>query len=371
MRLIGHFKEEKEAFEFHDFLLRQGIQNSYETALDGKETVYNVWVLNEEDLQTALDWVRRYQENPQDDKFQEGKSAFTPRSHHVKIDVRKKTPQKGLTLTVWIIVICSVLFFMNTMQQYSLETKKGEIALQLGMTSLQKEMLFDYPQYFADLEAFCEKVPAKSVKELKNLSPEEQAEYQKIINEPTWKGVSELISARSLKDWRDLPEGVLFGKIREGEWWRLFTPCLMHNGIFHILFNMCWVWVLGKQIEERVGKFRMLIMVLIGGIIPNIAQYLMGGPNFEGFSGVVVAMVGFIWVRQKIAPWEGYPLQRSVILFISVFVFAMLGLEVLSFILQYLRVVDLVLPIANTAHIVGGLVGILCARLPFFARGKS
>ncbi|MFS8564080.1 MAG: rhomboid family intramembrane serine protease [Rhabdochlamydiaceae bacterium] len=377
MRLISHFKDGKLAYALHHFLLQEGIESSCDMELDpDKETIYRIWIIDEEALPAALEWLKIYEQNPNDPRFHIVKpvtSTHSPEStskRHIKIDASKKQPKKGMTLTLFVIFLCSLLFFINTLQQYSLEKSKGPIALQIGMTSLQKEMLFDYPKYFADLEKFYEEAPIRSIEEIKDLSPEAQAEYHKIVAEPTWKGVADLISAKSLKGWQDLPPDVLFGKIRQGEFWRLFTPCLMHNGLFHILFNMCWVWVLGRQIEDRIGRLKMIAVILITGILPNIAQYLMGGPNFEGFSGVVVGMVGFIWMRQKIAPWEGYPLQRSVILFITIFVFAMLGLEVLSFILQYLGVVELVLPIANTAHIVGGLVGILCARLPVFARGK-
>ena len=375
MRVIGYFKDEKLAYGLHHFLLQEGIENKCEAALDSatKETTYHIWIIDEDALPAALEWLSIYQNNPDDPRFRLVKPVTPAPSSakwHVKIDPVKKQPKKGMTLTFLIIFLCSLLFFINTLQQYSLEKNKGVIALQLGMTSLQKEMLFDYPKYFADLEKFYEEAHVRSVEEIKDLSPEMQAEFHKIVAEPTWKGAADLISAKSLKGWEDLPSGVLFGKIRQGEFWRLFTPCLMHNGIFHILFNMCWVWVLGRQIEDRIGKLKMVALVLITGILPNIAQYLMGGPSFEGFSGVVVGMVGFIWMRQKAAPWEGYPLQRSVILFISIFVFAMLGLEILSFTLQYLGVVELALPIANTAHIVGGIVGIICARLSVFSRRK-
>jgi murein DD-endopeptidase MepM/ murein hydrolase activator NlpD len=47
-------------------------------------------------------------------------------------------------------------------------------------------------------------------------------------------------------------------KISQGQVWRLFTPCLMHRDFLHILFNMVWVWLLAKQVEERMRKFKML-----------------------------------------------------------------------------------------------------------------
>jgi GlpG protein len=134
---------------------------------------------------------------------------------------------------------------------------------------------------------------------------------------------------------------------------------------------MAWLWLLGKQIEGRLGKGKMVLFILITGVLANTAQYLMGGPDFLGFSGVIVGMVGFIWMRQKCAPWEGYPLQRSTILFIMVFVGAMLLLEVLAMTLEYFQVIQLSGGIANTAHIVGGVVGALLGRLRFFARSAK
>ena len=112
-------------------------------------------------------------------------------------------------------------------------------------------------------------------------------------------------------------------------------------------------------------------MILIIGVIANVAQYMMSGPYFLGFSGVVVGLAGFIWVRQKIAPWEGYPLQRGTILFLLLFVIAMFGLELLTFILQLFSVIQITPNIANTAHVIGGLVGILLGRMSFFSRRIS
>ena len=131
---------------------------------------------------------------------------------------------------------------------------------------------------------------------------------------------------------------------------------------------MLWLFILGRQIEERVGKFRYLLLSLIIGVGSSVAQYLMSGPFFLGYSGIITGMVGFIWMRQKIAPWEGYPLQKPVIIFITVFVLAMLALEIILMTLQFFHVVEINATIANTAHIIGALMGMALARLPFFER---
>ena len=98
-------------------------------------------------------------------------------------------------------------------------------------------------------------------------------------------------------------------KSRREKYWRLFTPCLLHNDIFHIFFNMIWLVVLGKQMEMRLSLFRYALFILIAAVVTNTAQYLMSGSNFIGFSGVLCAMLTFIWMRQKKTAWEGYQLR--------------------------------------------------------------
>lgn len=380
MRLIGNFKDEREMYGFHAFLIKEGIQNTFEPFKDSatKEVGYHIWILEEDDFDRAYVFYEEFQKNPADARFQRRKEEIilpTPSqplaTQQKKWKVRVEIPKapNSLSLTNFIILLCVLLYFINGIQESRIQEKKGIIALEIGLTPIQKNLLFDYPQYLENFEAFLAIYPIKKIEEIKDLSPEGQECFQKVQESPTWKGFSELIVTRSLKDWKDLPPKTLFGKIREGEVWRLFSPCLLHGGVLHILFNMAWLWILGRQIEDRIGKWKMVVMILITGIVANIAQYLVGGPIFLGFSGVVVGMVGFIWMRQKIAPWEGYPIQRPTIIFIFIFVVAMLVLEIASMMMQFFHVIELSANIANTAHIIGGLVGMLLARIPYFARG--
>ena len=93
----------------------------------------------------------------------------------------------------------------------------------------------------------------------------------------------------------------------------------------------------------------------------------MSGPFFLGYSGIVMGLAGFIWQRERIAPWEGYPLQRSVVIFLAVFVLAMFALQFGSFLFFLFTDSTFAPNIANTAHIAGALLGVGLARLPYFA----
>src|SRR5215472_12791374 len=46
--------------------------------------------------------------------------------------------------------------------------------------------------------------------------------------------------------------------------WRLLTSTLPHRDLFHIAFNVYWLWVFGTLIEEVLGHVWLLaIMVLL------------------------------------------------------------------------------------------------------------
>jgi membrane associated rhomboid family serine protease len=48
--------------------------------------------------------------------------------------------------------------------------------------------------------------------------------------------------------------------------WTPLTYMFMHDGIFHILFNMLWLYWLGQIFEEYLGKSRIVGLYLLGGL---------------------------------------------------------------------------------------------------------
>jgi len=82
-------------------------------------------------------------------------------------------------------------------------------------------------------------------------------------------------------------------------------------------------------------------------------------------------MVGFIWMRQKIAPGKGYPLNPTVVRFILIYVVILLGLEMVSLGLDFFHVTELYANIANTAHINRGHHGSPSCPPSFFSRSTK
>ncbi len=139
-----------------------------------------------------------------------------------------------------------------------------------------------------------------------------------------------------------------------GQLWRLFTPALMHFSLPHILFNLLWVWVAGRRVEDLHGRWALLGLVLFSALLSNLAQFWVSGPMFGGMSGVVFALLGYAWLWDKRAgrPAIGLPP-------------ALMGLMLLWLVLGFAGVLEYVGvgAIANTAHLVGLLAGLIWALL--------
>jgi len=130
--------------------------------------------------------------------------------------------------------------------------------------------------------------------------------------------------------------------------WRLLGPAFFHFSWLHVVFNTMWWWQLGGSIEEALGKSTLINLLLISAIFSNLGQFFVSGANFGGLSGVVYALVGFVWWYGYLAPEKGLSLSKPIIGFLLFWL--LLGF------------VD-ILPVnmANTAHLLGLISGCLMA----------
>jgi GlpG protein len=69
----------------------------------------------------------------------------------------------------------------------------------------------------------------------------------------------------------------------------------------------------------RHGSRTQFAIAIVGGALSNVAQFeLTLSPSFAGFSGVVYALLGFLWMRGKHDPRAGYRLSQGAITFMLV-----------------------------------------------------
>lgn len=145
--------------------------------------------------------------------------------------------------------------------------------------------------------------------------------------------------------WFASPGAPPFAEILSGQVWRLITPIFVHGNVLHILFNMMWLWDLGRALEFLKGRTFLGIFVLVNGIISNAAQALLGGSSGIGMSGVVYALLAYAWMQGRYNPRFGMVLHQSTVIMMAVW--------------YVLCWTGLLGPIANWAHTAGIVIGVV------------
>lgn len=78
-----------------------------------------------------------------------------------------------------------------------------------------------------------------------------------------------------------------------GQWWRVLTATLLHDGVMHLAFNGYALYVLGPQLERGVGSVAFAALYVAAGLAGGIA-FLIGapGPVAVGASGAIFGLFG-------------------------------------------------------------------------------
>ncbi|MFE7551332.1 rhomboid family intramembrane serine protease [Streptomyces gardneri] len=85
--------------------------------------------------------------------------------------------------------------------------------------------------------------------------------------------------------------------VADGEWYRLLTATFLHQEVWHILFNVLGLWVIGGIVEPELGRVRYAALCLLAGLSGSVLAYLVAAQNQPslGASGVVYGLIG-AWV---------------------------------------------------------------------------
>lgn len=389
MRLIGTLKNVDTARKLSQALTKQGIDNQCEegSVTDWGSPEYGdrfarIWIVDEDRLEQAMRLYQSYEESaqsllPPPDISPSSPSKAPPLLANLKHRmedaqqnaVRAPAQQAMGPVTLALIFVCALLYFWTVFDTPAKEkVPEGMPRAAVSTSPVLRAMLYDYPKAFEIVDEFAALVQKNQWTSDSQISAEGQALISQFESTPFWHGIyAVVVEYFRHGPWEQALQAPMFEKIRVGEFWRVITPVFLHSDLLHILFNMLWLIVLGKQLEQRLGVWRYLLFCLIVGVFSNTVQYLTGGPNFIGFSGILCGMLAYIWVRQRKAPWEGYQLQNGTYLFLSVFVLAMLGLQIASFVGEVYLDRGIASGIANAAHLSGALAGYVLGQLPLFA----
>jgi membrane associated rhomboid family serine protease len=149
----------------------------------------------------------------------------------------------------------------------------------------------------------------------------------------------------------------------------VISSMFMHGSFLHLAGNMLFLWIFGNNIEDSMGRPRFVLFYLLGGLAAIAGQTLIdpnaAGPTV-GASGAIAAVLGAYALL--------YPRARVVtVIFIIIFftivelpALVVLGLWILLQVLY--GAADLAQPVggggvAYFAHIGGFLFGLLAIKL--------
>lgn len=80
--------------------------------------------------------------------------------------------------------------------------------------------------------------------------------------------------------------------IVEGEWWRFFTPIVIHIGFLHLLMNTFALYFLGPAVERIFGSARFLFIYLFAGFSGTLASFVFTDSLSAGASGAIFGCFG-------------------------------------------------------------------------------
>jgi membrane associated rhomboid family serine protease len=96
----------------------------------------------------------------------------------------------------------------------------------------------------------------------------------------------------------------------------LFTSMFLHGGWMHIIGNMLFLWVFGRNVEDLIGSGRFLLLYLLCGLAAAVVQVITNPysslPTI-GASGAIAGVMGAYLIK--------FPRTRIVtLLFIFIFI---------------------------------------------------
>lgn len=292
MRALATFSSEREPSVLSDYLLIHGIASQLRVGKDG----WVLWIRNEDQIDRAKQLLEEFQADPNHTRY--GAATRDARLLRRKEEAENRAATKRIvdlrTQGPWVLPVrstpvCWVLIVLSVFVSFQTGLGKRDASMQFWAMSSYR-------------------VDGGSV-----LYP------------------------------------IAMRDITSGQVWRLITPIFLHFGLLHLVFNMSWMLDLGRLVEARRGSWRFGLLVLIGAVISNVAQYQISGPTFGGMSGVISALFGYVWMRGRWDESLSWTLSPNTVLFF-------LGWLALC-------LTGLVGPVANAAHFVGLGVGMFLGTM--------
>lgn len=299
MRQIGTLQNGYHAKRFVDFLFTHRILAEIESESDGTQSV---WVQDDDDLPAAREHLARFESNPDDSEYMGAAST----AERLRAEADKAEAKARST-----VADAARIGYERSAAPW------GPVTMILVAICLLVEVLFP-----------------RGVKNTTNILEQLSGPRQFLY-------IEDVVRVQKARLLGEVPRTL--AEVRKGEVWRLVTPIFLHSNLLHLIFNLMWLWDLGRAMEGRFSSRYLLAFVMITAILSNLLQFFWAGPFFGGMSGVNYALFGFLWIRGKYGKDVEWQLNPSIVTPMLIWYFVCLT--------------GLLGPVANAAHTGGLLAG--------------
>lgn len=76
--------------------------------------------------------------------------------------------------------------------------------------------------------------------------------------------------------------------------WTLVTYAFLHDpsGLSHVAFNMLFLWIFGRAVEDRLGSIWFAVFYIAGAIVAALGEWFISPAPMIGASGAIAAATG-------------------------------------------------------------------------------
>ncbi len=146
----------------------------------------------------------------------------------------------------------------------------------------------------------------------------------------------------------------------------IITHMFVHASFLHVIFNMLFLFLIGTQLEKRIGKGRTIAIYFLGGLLALATESFMQWSPDSGFSTILLvgasgAISALMGAMLLLYPQDEIPFFLGPIFMQRVKVWLSVGTW---FLLQvFFLIAGMEMGVAYGAHVGGFLGGVLVARL--------
>ena len=82
--------------------------------------------------------------------------------------------------------------------------------------------------------------------------------------------------------------------LKQGQIYRLITSAFLHQELFHLIFNMYALYIIGSQVETFVGKYKFLLIYLGSALSASLLSCTVNTGFSLGASGAIFGLMGML-----------------------------------------------------------------------------